>query len=511
MPSHLFATVLIDNDEAEGLCCEWGLSVHVRYGGQSILLDFGQSNAFARNAQVLGIDLSAVDLSVLSHAHYDHADGMETFFLANDHAPLYLSERCTESCWSTSSGTAEPHYIGIRAGSLERFVDRMVPVPTDHARTIAPGVHLVPHSTPGLARKGEHDGMLVDDEGGWQPDDFAHEMSLVLELDGPGSHKIAILSSCSHAGPSAIVSEVRAAFPGRRIAAFVGGLHLAHASDEDIRAVGRELRDAHINAVWTGHCTGEHAIELLCEELPGRVRTLRPGLRFCVDAIDWSPLPFLPAPADLEVVVCDGMRDWGAHESGELRLPLGTKTVAFPIAYDERDAPFVVDEDGDEREEELISLSDEGWRVACAWVHAHAGSSIRGVGVDLAASADFAPRPGSETLIRAMFSERERELARELYPDDLPLAYATLFGAKEAAFKATAQALRSWYRAHSEALEYEVRDFCMTEPGVERGEMRRGAAQAALDRMGIARIEVRYAALDDMALVVAVALAARTE
>ena len=47
----------------------------------------------------------------------------------------------------------------------------------------------------------------------------------------------------------------------------------------------------------------------------------------------------------------------------------------------------------------------------------------------------------------------------------------------------------------------------MEELGAERGTARNGAAQAAMDRMGIARIVVRQAMLRDMALVTAVALA----
>lgn len=271
-------TVLVDNATCEGLCSEWGLSLHVRRAESRVLLDFGQSGAFAQNASKLGVDLSCVDAAVLSHAHYDHADGMASFFAANAHAPLWLSDACAESCWSTKAGTSEPHYIGIRPGLLARHAGRLRRVPTDRVTTIAPGFHVVPHATAGLARKGECDGMLLRVQDGWLPDGFAHEVTLVAELDDAPDAPLAILSSCSHAGPAAIASEVCAAFPRRRLAAFVGGLHLMHSSDEDVRRVARDLGAAGVEHVFTGHCTGECALELLAQELPGRVTQLRPGL-----------------------------------------------------------------------------------------------------------------------------------------------------------------------------------------------------------------------------------------
>ena len=72
--------VLMDNISSGELAGEWGLSILIEYEGKKILLDTGASGAFAENAEKMGIDLAEVDFAVLSHAHYDHADGMKTFF-----------------------------------------------------------------------------------------------------------------------------------------------------------------------------------------------------------------------------------------------------------------------------------------------------------------------------------------------------------------------------------------------------------------------------------------------
>ena len=286
MAPKLTVTVLVENTPVKGLAAEHGLSAHLLYvcDGQatSVLLDFGQSDAFARNARTLGIDLAAVDIAVLSHAHYDHADGMPAFFARNSAALLRLSAACAESCWSTKAGTAEPHYIGIGHGLLARFSDRIARVSTSRVTTIAPGVHLVPHTTPDLAQAGERAGMLLRSGDAWVPDDYAHELSLVFELDPSpsGEQRVTVFNSCSHAGLPTIAAEVTDAFPEARIAAYVGGLHLVHASDEQIMQIADAIRATGIEHLHTGHCTGSHAFDLLRRELPGRVHALCPGATF---------------------------------------------------------------------------------------------------------------------------------------------------------------------------------------------------------------------------------------
>lgn len=73
------ATVLIDNLTKDALKKEWGLAIYIEYGERRILLDTGASGAFAENAAALGFSLAKVDAGVLSHAHFDHSDGLADF------------------------------------------------------------------------------------------------------------------------------------------------------------------------------------------------------------------------------------------------------------------------------------------------------------------------------------------------------------------------------------------------------------------------------------------------
>lgn len=269
-------TVLVDNNAGEGLGCEWGFAALIETPSARILLDTGASPLFADNAEALGIDLATVDVGVLSHAHYDHSDGLDAFFAANGHAPFYVAAAAAENCYSDAKG--DMHYIGVRKGVLADHGARFLRAGADGAVcAIAPDAWLVPHSTPGIAEQPTAARMFVEDEGGvLQPDDFAHEQTLVVETEAG----LVVFNSCSHAGPSIIINEVRAAFPACDICAFVGGLHLFKLSDDEVRGIAAQFRALGIERVYTGHCTGDHAIELLREELGEGVVAFYSGLVF---------------------------------------------------------------------------------------------------------------------------------------------------------------------------------------------------------------------------------------
>ena len=263
-------TVLSDNLPARGLEAEWGLSLYLEYQGHALLLDTGASDLFARNAEALGLDLGAVAFGVLSHAHWDHANGMDAFFARNPSAPFYLQGSCGEVCFDHAPGLWR--YEGPKRGLLDRFAPRLRYV--TGAFSPLPGVHLLPHTTPGLARRGAAAGMFCLRAGQWVPDDFSHEQTLLLETP----RGLVLLSSCCHAGADTIIREVQAAFPGRPIQAIVGGFHLYETPDQEVRALARRLRDTGVAQILTGHCTGERGFALLREELGAQVAQFSTGL-----------------------------------------------------------------------------------------------------------------------------------------------------------------------------------------------------------------------------------------
>ena len=275
----MLVKVLIDNIAS---CCgsrklfgEWGLSVYVEFEGKRYLLDTGASHLFAKNAGVMGVDLSKIDVGVLSHAHFDHSDGMAKFFALNKNAPFYLREGAGENCYHTHKllGRFTYHeYIGIHKGFLKRFADRIRFAEGD--LQIAPNVYLVPHKTPGLEAIGERAHLSVKENGKYRYDSFDHEQSLVF--DTPKG--LFVMNSCSHGGADNIVKEIEATFSDKNIYAILGGFHLFRYKDEVVRAFAERLRELDVQKIYTGHCTGNRAFEILHEVLGDRAEQMRCGM-----------------------------------------------------------------------------------------------------------------------------------------------------------------------------------------------------------------------------------------
>ena len=265
------ATVVVDNRGSGALSGEWGLCIYIEYGEKRILLDTGASDLFVQNAEKLGLDLAAVDAAVLSHAHYDHANGMEAFFRCNSRAKFYVGRTCGADCYFKKLFLRR--YIGVPKTVLQDYRDRIVYAGKEPME-ILPGVHLVPHKTVGLERVGRRESMYRREDGRWVPDDFSHEQSLVLETE----KGLVIFNSCSHGGAANIIREVAGMFPGKTVYAIIGGFHLYNKSKAEVRELAKEIQQTGIAYVCTGHCTKERAYQVLRRELGEKLHLLQVGL-----------------------------------------------------------------------------------------------------------------------------------------------------------------------------------------------------------------------------------------
>lgn len=266
----MIVKILIDNLTKSDLVPEWGLAVYVEYNGHQILLDTGSTGIFMDNASAMGIDMEQIEFGVLSHAHYDHADGMAAFFAKNKKAKFYLRTQAAENCYGEKEGGLK--YIGIHEGYLKQYRDRIAYVDGDYE--IIPGVTLVPHKTPHLDVRGKKAGMYVKRNDKTCVDCFAHEQSLVFETE----KGLVILNSCSHGGADNIIREIAMTYPEKKIYALIGGLHLFRSSKEEVRELASEIEKTGIEKIYTGHCTGDEAFDILKKALGDKVVQIYTGM-----------------------------------------------------------------------------------------------------------------------------------------------------------------------------------------------------------------------------------------
>ncbi len=266
-------TVLIDNVASEPLAAEWGLSILIEADGRKILLDTGASKLFAQNAESLGIQLADVDMGVLSHAHYDHADGMDTFFALNSDAPFFVREGSCENCYGMKDG--KMRYNGIRSGILKEYEARIQYV--SGTQLIGDGIWLIPHRKSDYSSVALRNDLYTMHDGELFPDDFVHEQSLVIEM----KNGLIVFNSCSHTGMGNILADIQELLGRHDIIAYVGGLHLYKMTDAEIIKLCEEIQHTFIQHILTGHCTGEHAFNILKAHLGDRVEQFSSGFSYC--------------------------------------------------------------------------------------------------------------------------------------------------------------------------------------------------------------------------------------
>ncbi|MCQ2496565.1 MAG: MBL fold metallo-hydrolase [Lachnospiraceae bacterium] len=264
--------VISENSSMEGLGSEWGLSFYIEHEGWNFLVDAGASGLFLKNAEKLNIDIGNVSAAMLSHAHYDHARGMRSFFEANKSAAFYLSGAATENCYSKHFIIKK--YIGIDKGILAEFEDR-INYCSELTEVCGGSVFVLPHyKMPVSGTKS----MYVKGQMGYEKDTFRHEQSIIFLLGTEEKRELVVFSPCSHLGVPTIIEEVREQFPGIPIKALLGGFHLFTKSKGYIEDLAGRMAQLGIEKIYTGHCTGDRAYNILEEQLGERLYKLTAGL-----------------------------------------------------------------------------------------------------------------------------------------------------------------------------------------------------------------------------------------
>ena len=241
-------------------CCtdvvpQHGLSLYIETGERKILFDMGQDDTFARNAQTLGVDLSQVDLAVLSHGHYDHGGGLAEFLRINQKAPVYIHGTAFGRYYN---GTEK--YIGLDTSLREN--PRLIFTKGDIR--LSPKLRLSDCNE--LGWQSCSFGLNRKEADSLKPDDFLHEQYLHIT---EGERQV-LISGCSHKGILNIARHFRPDV-------LIGGFHLNKVEDISVlQCISRELL-ALGTTYYTGHCTGSRQFDRMKETMGDHLRSISTG------------------------------------------------------------------------------------------------------------------------------------------------------------------------------------------------------------------------------------------
>lgn len=254
-------TLLENTSHNDALTAEHGLSLYIETENKRILFDAGQTDAFAHNAENLGIDLSLVDFAVLSHGHYDHGGGLSRFLELNDHAPIYMSAHAFGLHYN---GTEK--YIGldqsIRCCDRIRFITEEISLCDGIILHCCENTPMTYPTNPFGLKKLEND-HFVDE-------DFCHEIYMSIDISG----KKVLFSGCSHRGILNIIHCFRPDI-------CIGGFHFSK-----LKVTGKDaifLEEAANTLLqspavfYTGHCTGSEQYYFMKTFMGNRLHALSCG------------------------------------------------------------------------------------------------------------------------------------------------------------------------------------------------------------------------------------------
>lgn len=265
---------LIENTKgAEGCVYEHGLSFYIETENHKILLDTGASGDFVDNAEKLGIDLTGIDILVLSHGHYDHSGGIMRFAGINSKAKIYMQKNALDPYYHVNSQMEK--YIGVDTaiGDLPQVILLDGDYKIDDELEIFSGV---------LGRRAWPKGnleLMRRNDTEYIQDDFLHEQYLVISS---GNEKV-LLSGCAHNGILNILDKYKEKYKDEPDKV-ISGFHMMKKSgytEEDvsiIREVAQNLK-ATKSKYYTCHCTGEEPYLIMKEIMGNQVSWVHSGER----------------------------------------------------------------------------------------------------------------------------------------------------------------------------------------------------------------------------------------
>ncbi len=257
-----YVTIVVNDTANEGLVAEHGLALYIETAGIRILFDTGQRGALKSNARVLGIDLAAVDVLVLSHGHYDHTGGIARISGQAPHLEVYCHPGIVQPRYAIREG--KPRSIGMPGHALEAL-DRLPPERLHWIQEPLMLTETIGLTGPVPRVTGYEDtgGPFYLDPEGACPDLIEDDLALWIQTD----EGLVVCMGCAHAGLVNTLHHIRDLNEGARIRAVVGGFHLLNAGPPRLQQTVEELKRLEPDILVPCHCTGKSAVALLCDAM----------------------------------------------------------------------------------------------------------------------------------------------------------------------------------------------------------------------------------------------------
>jgi 7,8-dihydropterin-6-yl-methyl-4-(beta-D-ribofuranosyl)aminobenzene 5'-phosphate synthase len=214
-------TILYDNYiSRDNTKSDWGFSCFIEGTDRTILFDTGRNElTLLSNINRMDIDVSDLDLIVISHNHGDHTGGLDSILRRKSGIPVYFGESFPSS--------------------FEKNVTNRGAIPV----RVKESIEICKH----LFSTGEIQGPV-------------NEQSIIIDTE----KGLVIITGCSHPGIINILKKSQKILD-KKIHMVFGGFHLLNHSEAQIKEIIQEFKTLGVEKCGATHCTGERAIALFKE------------------------------------------------------------------------------------------------------------------------------------------------------------------------------------------------------------------------------------------------------
>jgi len=266
-------TCVIDNAAPAGsdLKTEHGVAFWIETESGNVLFDTGASaQALSTNLKKLGLKISTISAMAFSHAHYDHTGGIEAILGKRDDLPIYANADIFRPKYSRHDGNYDASGFMLRREDYEARADWQL---NDDPAEMITGVWTTGRIVERAYPEGRSAGHFIREEGGFIPDPYLDDMSLVAKADDG----LVVICGCCHAGILNTLAHVQTHFEGS-ITMVIGGIHLMPADMPMIREVIGKVKVMAPDArFWLNHCTGDHAQKAFASAFGDRAHHFKAG------------------------------------------------------------------------------------------------------------------------------------------------------------------------------------------------------------------------------------------
>ena len=267
---------LVENEPGDSGCdAAHGLSFYVETQAHRFLFDTSPSELMIRNAQKLGVDLTAVDTVILSHGHYDHSGGILPFVEINPRAKIYMQSNAGGEYYAFDGEDKGFRYIGIDKKILSLPQVQLLKGDTkidDELQLFTVDNRAFPLPSTNKRLRQLCGGQYIQDE-------FHHEQNLLLTADG----KKILFCGCAHNGILNVMETLERKFGKEMLPDLViGGFHLmkrtefSEADTAEVTEIANRLK-GYKSHFATCHCTGLPVFNQMKEIMGGQLSYVRSG------------------------------------------------------------------------------------------------------------------------------------------------------------------------------------------------------------------------------------------